>query len=174
MIDVHVLTQEGCDPAWLDQCLESLSREPCTVHVVDNTGKSVGEGRAHGYSLGTNPYVAHVDCDDYVLPGVMEAAIKGLEKFPCITTMERVEYRGREFFNAPRAGHNMFAARRSLVEPVLGHLKTIPWVSDVMLRRVYEPHHVEFIGYVWRLHDKQAHRNVTAEMIRHEYARWPK
>lgn len=173
MIDVHVMTWEGANPQWLDQCLESLSRENCTVHVVDNSGRTIGQGRAHGYSLGTHPYVAHVDCDDYVLPGVMDEAVKALERFPCITTMERVEHTGTEFFNAPRAGHNLFAARRSLITPLLGHLETIPLVADMMLKRKCDPQHVEFIGYVWRLHDKQAHRNVTAEMIRHEYNRWP-
>lgn len=61
MIDVHVLTHSGTKPEWLDQCLESLAAEPCTVHVVQGVERNIAAGREIGFGLGTHPFVTFVD-----------------------------------------------------------------------------------------------------------------
>lgn len=173
MIDVHVLTWEKADPRWLDQCLESLAKEPCTVYLVDNSGRTIGQGRADGYLLGTHPYVAHVDCDDYVLPGVMDVVCEALQAHQSVVTMERVEYQGRDFLDRPWPKHNMFAAHRSVVAPMLDDVRKLNWMGDTAIKRHLKPHQLDFVGYVWRLHPLQAHKKLTPEMMRDELAGFP-
>ena len=98
MIDVHVLTHEGTKPEWLDECLKSLANEPCTVHVLDNTGCTVGQGRAKGYRLGFHPFVTYVDSDDHVFPGVMAAVCDALQTHDSVCTAEVAMLDGVEFF----------------------------------------------------------------------------
>ena len=172
MIDVHVLTYEGTNPVWLDHCLTSLHGEECTVHVVDNKGKTHGQGRADGYALGTHPYVSHVDCDDWVYPGVMAAVIDGLQNAQSVVTMENVLHNGKTFFRGPRKGHHLFAARREAVTPYLDKIADTPLLADVLLRQYLKPVQLEFIGYAWRLHDRQTHRKLTREMMTEAQKRW--
>ena len=123
MIDVHVLTHEGTRPDWLAECLRSLESEPCTVHLVDNTGRKVGPGRTAGYKMGVHPLVSYVDSDDFVFPGAMQAVIDGLEHHTSVCTRELAIHNGVGFFKLPRGGHNLFAARRDAIEPLLAHME---------------------------------------------------
>lgn len=162
MIDVHVLTHEGTRQDWLDQCLASLRDEPVTVHVVDNSGYSVGVGRARGYARGNHPYVSYVDSDDYVLPGCFAACLLGLEEHRSVVTMERV-VRGDFVFPTLRPGHAATVYRRADVLPHLGRLAASPHTADWNLRRVLSPNQLSFEGYVWRVHaDGDHHKTVDA------------
>lgn len=170
MIDVHVLTHEGTRSDWLDQCLASLEGEGVTVHVVDNAGRSVGEGRARGYALGTHPYVSYVDSDDYVLPGCFAACRAGLETHHAVVTMERV-VKGDFVFPAPRPEHAVVVYRRSDVEPHLHRLAASPHTADWYLRRLLRPVQLAFEGYVWRVHaDGDHHKTMGA--LKSEGAVW--
>lgn len=173
MIDVHVLTWEMADPRWLDECIKSLEGQSCTVHLIDNSGQTIGQGRAKGYSMGTQPYVAHVDCDDRVLPGVMDVVCRALEDHESVFTLERVEYEGRDFLGRPRAGHNLFAARRSVVAPLLQDVERLNLMGDTAIKRHLKPHQLQFVGYVWRLHGLQAHRQLTPEVMQKELEGFP-
>ena len=104
MIDVHVLTYSGTDPAWLGQCLASLASEPCTVHVLEGVEGSVGQGRAHGYQLGVHEFVSYVDSDDFVLPGVMGACLAALRTHRAVVTRERRLW-GTRFDSSQVGGH---------------------------------------------------------------------
>lgn len=170
MIDIHVLTYSGTRQDWLDQCLASLDREPCTVHVVEGVEGGVGPGRAKGYGLGEHPYVGFVDCDDYVIPGVMDRCLRAIQKHDAACSLERAEFNGRPFFRKPRAGHHLFVVRRSVVEPLLPKIAAANWLADKMLAHALKPVTVPFVGYVWRLHDAQAHHQVTRADFERELA----
>lgn len=172
MIDVHVLTHEGTRPEWLDQCLESLQGHPCTVHVVDNAGRSVGEGRSRGYRLGTSDLVAYVDSDDYVLPGVFDECLAALEKNRAVITMEHVEYENGRRFPFAKPGHNVSVYRREDVEPYLDLMEKSPHTTDWHMRSLLRPVQLDFIGYVWRVHAGGDHHHVM-QALEKEGALWP-
>lgn len=163
MIDVHVLTYSGTVQPWLDQCLESLSREPnLTVHVVQGDEGNVGAGRARGYRLGTNPYVSYVDSDDYILPGAIDACLFGLKTARGVVTLERRLW-GTRFDSSLQRDHHLCVYRRDDVEPWLDRLHEHPIHCDILLTEKLRPTQLGFIGYVWRMHAGQAHRSATKE-----------
>lgn len=163
MIDVHVLTHEGTRQDWFDQCLASLEQEPVTVHVVDNAGRSVGEGRARGYALGTAPFVAYVDSDDYVLPGCFDACLAGLEAHRAVVTMERV-VSGDFVFPALRPGHAVAVYRREDVTPHLWRMAASPHTADWHVRKALKPTQLTVEGYVWRVHAAGDHHKTVAAL----------
>ena len=173
MIDVHVLTHEGTRSDWLIECLASLEHEACTVHVVDNAGSTVGQGRANGYRLGVHPFVSYVDSDDHVFPGVMAVVADALQHHDSVCTAEVAMFNGVEFFKNRNRGHSLFAARREVIAPLLDHMATVPYVSDFLVRRHLKPVHLDFLGYSWRLHEGQTHRKIDGAMLRHEFERCP-
>jgi len=172
MIDIHVLTHSGTRQEWLDQCLESLASEPCTVHVVEGVEGSVGAGRAKGYALGSHPYVSFVDSDDFVLPGAVDACLEGLAKHSAVCTLERAEHNGVPFFRVPTPMHHLFACRRSAIEPLILKMGAAPNQCDRLVVRTLAPKQIGFVGYVWRLHAGQAHKRVSAEARQVESEAW--
>ena len=160
MIDVHVLTYSGTDPRWLDQCLESLAKEPCTVHVMQGVEGSVGQGRAVGYTLGQHEFVSYVDSDDYVLPGVMDHCLEALQHHPAVVTRERRLW-GMRFDSSQVGGHHLAVYRREDVELHLGDVASLPYHCDQVLLRALAPQQLDFVGYVWRMHGAQGHRRCT-------------
>ena len=162
MIDVHVLTWSGVREDWLKQCLSSLEGEKCTVHVVQGVEGNIGAGRALGYALGSHEFVSFVDCDDYVLPGVMDACLSALDRHRAVATLERRLW-GDRFDSSLGQSHHLVVYRRSDIEPLIGMLGDHPLNSDELVMRKLNPVQIPFIGYVWRMHDKQVHRNCTIE-----------
>ena len=171
MIDVHVLTHEGTRPDWLAQCLESLDDQPVNVFVVDNTGCSVGVGRAKGYAHGASPFVAYVDSDDYVLPGCFDACLEGLTQHRAVVTMERVEYEDGRVFPFPKPGHSVAVYRRSDVVPHLHRMEQAPHSTDYHMRRMLRPVQLNVLGYVWRVHSGGDHHK-TMRAIEQEAKQW--
>lgn len=162
MIDVHVLTYSGTRDEWLQQCLDSLASEPCTVRIVSGEEGNVGAGRAQGYALGDHEFVSYVDSDDYVLPGVMEAALRGLEKSRSVVTLERWRWGDRINPN-PMQHHHLAVYRREDLAPWLPVLHEHPIHCDDLLMRKIIPTQLSFVGYVWRIHAGQGHRKATRE-----------
>lgn len=170
MIDVHVLTHEGTKQSWLDQCLESLRGEPVNVHVVDNAGRSVGEGRARGYVLGETDYVAYVDSDDYVLPGCFTACLEGLQHAAAVVTLEYVEINGT-IIPVPKPAHSVAVYRREAVAPYIARLRASPHTADWHLRRALHPTQLQTVGYVWRAHPGGDHVH-TMQALEKEHRLW--
>ena len=163
MIDIHVLTHEGTRLDWLDQCLQSLEGHPANVHVIDNAGHSVGEGRARGYAQGSAPYVAYVDSDDYVLPGCFEACLGGLEIHRSVVTMEQIIYFDGRTFPFPKPGHNVAVYRREDIEPHLHRMAGSHHSADWHTRALLKPVQLQVLGYVWRVHaDGDHHKTMGA------------
>lgn len=161
-MDVHVLTHEGTRADWLDQCLQSLHGQLCQVHVVENRHRSFSEGRAHGYSLGSSEYVGFVDSDDWVSPDCIEVAAAALRHSKAVCTMEVAMYEGKPLFRAPRPGHHFFAAHREAVAPHLEKLASLGHAADRALREKLRPSQVAHVGYFWRIHAGQYHRQIDA------------
>lgn len=162
MIDVHILTYSGTRREWLDQCLASLEGEPCTVHVVEGVEGCVGAGRAMAYRLGTHEYVSYVDSDDYVLPGVMRACAEAMRYKRAVVTLERRLW-GSRFDTSLMGGHHLVVYRRADVLPQLPRITAEPVLCDHVLLQALGPYQLDLVGYVWRMHNKQAHRALIVE-----------
>ncbi len=172
MIDVHVLTHEGTRQDWLEQCLKSLEGHPVNVVVIDNTGRSVGEGRARGYAMGLSEFVAYVDSDDYVLPGCFDACLGALNHHRAVVTMEVVEYPDGRRYPFPRAGHALTVYRRADVLPWVKAMESSPHTTDARLRSLLRPHQLPQVGYVWRVHPAGDHHHTTQQAFEQEAAEW--
>lgn len=162
MIDVHVLTHEGTRSDWLDQCLASLDGHPINVFVVDNDGKSVGAGRATGYTMGTSKFVAYVDSDDYVLPGCFDACLEALQHHRAVVTRERIEYEDGRVYPFTKPGHNLSVYRREDVLPHIHRMVSSPHTTDMRMRRLLSPVQLPIVGYVWRVHSRGDHHKTMA------------
>lgn len=173
MIDVHVLTHEGTQQEWLAQCLQSLEGHPVNVVVIDNTGRSVGEGRARGYAMGLSPFVAYVDSDDYVLPGCFAACLEALGRHHAVVTMELVEYPDGSRYPFARPGHAVTVYRREDVIPWLEAMARSPHTADAQLSRVIRPIQIAREGYVWRVHPGGDHHKTTQQVFAGESGAWP-
>ena len=172
MIDVHVLTYEGTQQEWLAQCLQSLEGHPINVVVIDNTGRSVGEGRARGYAMGLSPFVAYVDSDDYLLPGALDACLLALDTHRAVTTCEYVEYLDGSRHPYPKPGHNISVYRREDIAPLLPLMALTPYTVDMQTRARLRPFQLDVIGYVWRIHEDGAHRCITPNLHKQESLLW--
>jgi glycosyltransferase involved in cell wall biosynthesis len=88
MIDVHVLTLPGDNPAWLEQCTRSIrdaaATAPYSVHLRVLSGEQghIGRARAAGYAHGEQPYVTFVDSDDYLVPDAFSLLTRALREGP--------------------------------------------------------------------------------------------
>ena len=156
MIDVHVLTHSGTKDVWLAQCLASLAPENCTVHVVEGFEGHIGKGRARGYQLGAHEFVACVDSDDFVLPGVMDECLNALTTHRAVMTMQWIL---TEQGARANPAHAMAVYRRRDVGPFLGAFAQAQYRGDRALMYAMEPKQLAFFGHVWRLHAGGAHHN---------------
>ena len=172
MIDLHVLTHAGTRADWLEQALASADGQGATVHVVDNAGRSVGQGRARGYQLGSHEFVAYLDSDDYLLPGAIAACLEGLRRHRAVVTMEVVEYPDGRRYPFPRAGHALTLYRRADVLPWVKAMESSPHTTDARLRSLLRPHQLPHIGYVWRVHPAGDHHHTTQQAFEQEAAAW--
>lgn len=157
MIDIHVLTYSGTRNEWLDLCLESLAKEPCTVHVVRGVDGDICAGRRIGYALGSNEFVGYVDSDDYVLPGVIDLVLSGLERNVSVVTRELAIRADGEMSKFVFDGHHLFAARRDHVLPIVNADHGIKTAIDLYVSRRSKPVQLDCTGYVWRVHENGAH-----------------
>lgn len=164
MIDVHVLTFSGTRPDWLDQCVASIEAEGMTAHVVQGVEGNVGAGREAAYRLGDSEFVAYVDSDDYLLPGVADACLRGLESYRHVVTLERRLW-GARMGRKPWQGHHFTVYRRADVLPLLPQMPEHPIHCDQLLVRKLCPRQLSFVGYVWRMHAGQGHRAGTKKQF---------
>lgn len=172
MIDVHVLTHEGTRKDWLDQCMASLEGHPISIHLIDNRGRSVGEGRARGYAMGRFPLVAYVDSDDYVLPGCFDACLEAIADKHAVVTMELIEYLDGSRYPFAMPGHNLSVYQRKDVLPWLGAMGASPHTTDARMRGIIKPAQIQTVGYVWRVHQDGDHHKTTPEAFKKEGASW--
>lgn len=172
MIDLHILTHEGTRADWLEQAIASTVGQGVTVHLIDNSGKSVGQGRAVGYQQGEHEFVTYLDSDDYLLPGAAEACLAGLQQHRAVVTMEVVEYPDGRRYPFPRVGHALTVYRRADVLPWIKAMESSPHTTDARLRSLLRPHQLPQVGYVWRVHPAGDHHHTTRQAFEQEAAAW--
>jgi len=160
MIDVHVLTFSGTRQDWLDQCVKSIEAEGLTPHVLDGVEGNVGAGRERAYRIGDSEYVGYVDSDDYLLPGVGAACLRGLEQYRHVVTLERRRC-GDLLGGRLWPQHHFTVYRRADVLPLLHMMPDHPIHCDQLLLRRLCPRQLSFVGYIWRMHARQCHRKGT-------------
>jgi len=81
-IDVIITVLPGSDRKMLARCIWSLSDEPVNVYFVNGRKGRIGYGRAESLFLGKAPYIAFVDHDDEIEPGIFEKIKPLLEDDP--------------------------------------------------------------------------------------------
>lgn len=148
MIDVHTILLGDENPEWLAQMVQSLAGEPVSLHIVRGEFGHIGRGRAEGFSRGSNPYVAYVDPDDWVLPGAFSACLAALEADPKLDAAwsDYVLSTRRPFTNDLH--HCVY--RRSFVEGRLEEVRSEKLVPERALSRGARMVSAGVVGYVYR------------------------
>ena len=160
MMDVHVLTHSGTRQQWLDECLESLRRQPCTVHVVRGIEGNIAAGREIGFALGTSPYLSFVDSDDLAEPGAIETMLEVMETgVPSAVGLERRLLPDGVVGEVIR-GHHLFVIRRDvLTQHLTGWGERMKKTHCVpALSNIAPPKQVNKQTYWWRAHFEQTSR----------------
>jgi hypothetical protein len=132
VIDFHVLIYEGTEPSQLQEAIGSV-HGPGTVHVVQNHGRSIFEGRVEGYQLGTADYVSYLDHDDLLLLPVddLNTYLEQQEPDAVFTNSRIVMPDGRITLGvAEEVGptykyrpHNLCVFRRDYISEILDRLR---------------------------------------------------
>lgn len=164
MLDVHVLLSPDTRADWQRQCLTSLTLAigragyPVTLHKIDAVAGHIGQGRAKGYACGDHPWVACVDDDDVVFPDALANLAQGFrDGVAAVSTLE-VEMRNNAFRIGTKR-HHLSAFRR---ERIIDHM---PWkccgdVAQVQAIADHEWHDVATPGYLWRVYEGSAARDM--------------
>lgn len=69
-IDAVITTLPNSNKGWLARCINSLKDEPVNIYFVNGLQGCVGYGRAKSIGLGLAKYMAFIDHDDEVVPGI--------------------------------------------------------------------------------------------------------
>lgn len=168
MLDIHVLILPGLPEEWIQQRRDALNAAvasagfPVFVHEVEGIPDHLGASRKLGYSQGDQPYVTHVDHDDYVLPNafsVLHAHIMG--NAPVITTGEIVirENGNRTYLHESR--HHLAVFRRDVINTV--SYERMRHFPDQLLLRKQDSLHIPECVYVHRVADASASRVSRAK-----------
>lgn len=158
-LDVYVLVYSGTRADWLEQCLASIRHQPCNLHVVQGVEGDIPAGRAIGFGTGTAPYVTYVDCDDWLLPGALEAVTRHMnDGHQAITTREYVSV-GERYVRV-RDDHHLFVVRRDCITP---HLATYADKGRyahclAFMQSLVPAVRVATLAYVWREDGHGSHK----------------
>ena len=163
MLDVHVLTLPGLPAEWIEQRRASLNSAvemagfPVFVHEVDGIPGHLGRSRRKGYSVGVQPYVTHVDHDDYVREDAFKVLFPALiDGVTAVTTGETVLRPDGSRTDMPAAKHHLAVFRRDVLQAV--RFERLRHFPDQFLLRSCTPRHVENCVYVHRLDPDSASR----------------
>jgi len=176
MIDVHCLVHKTSP--YFPKLIDSMKGQFANFHVVDN-GSNIGEGRINGFAIGDSPYVASVDYDDFVMPGIFRKIEETLERGAdwVYTDEVIVDAEGNaiipgwssnpklyvdDILNLHRVSdndfcHHILAFRRELLTKEMKYImRQLVELSEVYLkdelRRSSNYVHIKEVGYFWRLY----------------------
>ena len=168
MLDVHVLTLPGLPEEWIQQRRKSLDAAvaaagyPVYVHEVEGIDGHLGKSRRKGYAEGSQPYVTHVDHDDWVREDAFAVLLPHLETgVRAITTGEvQIFPNGREDV-LPSARHHLAVYEREwLWRQQFDRFKYFP---DQFLIDHPESVHIEECVYYHRVYSDSRSRNHRDE-----------
>lgn len=165
MLDVHVLTLPGLPEEWIKQRRESIDAAvsaadfPVYVHEVDGVYGHMGRSRFKGYSQGTQPYVTHVDDDDWVREDAFSCLLPHMEAgVEVITTGEVQVYPdGREVLLKDSTHHLAVFQRNWLTQR--GYSRFCVYPDQYLMGQPAESAHVPECVYYYRVReDSPCHR----------------
>ncbi|WP_123812210.1 hypothetical protein [Ottowia oryzae] len=82
LIDCHVLTLPGDNPAWRAELERDLAAQPVCQHWIAGIPGQIGAARAAGFALGDAPFVSFADPDDRIMGGVFAKLLQALQEKP--------------------------------------------------------------------------------------------
>lgn len=121
MLDVHVLTLPGLPEEWIKQRRDSIDAAvaaagfPVFVHEVEGIDGHLGKSRRKGYAEGSQPYVTHVDHDDWVRLDAFSVIREQLEQGATAVTTGEVLVRGGTRSLSPNDAHHLAVYKRGWV-----------------------------------------------------------
>ena len=162
MIDVHVLTLPGLPEEWVKQRRDSIEAAvaaagfPVYVHEVEGIAGHLGRSRKKGYSVGTQPYVSHVDHDDWVREDAFSIVKPLLEEGVDAITTGEVLVRGEVHTLSPNYPHHLAVFKRDMIEGLpYDKFEIFP---DQFLLSSITAKHIEECVYYHRIHESSASR----------------
>lgn len=172
MIDIHVIVIDSTDQKWLDICLNSLIHPDVNVFIVDGNNNHIGQSREKGYKMGSSPFIAHVDPDDYLVEGAIDRIIPHLEKHNAITTREIVIDVNGNDLKRDRLGHQLTVYKRELVTPMLMHcMSKTEYTSEMFVKQAIQPDIVNVLTYAYRVRNDGAHTKHSPQLLK-ERMQW--
>lgn len=181
-IDVVIMTRPLDDRLYLAQCIQSLHGEPVNLHFVPGVEGCIGAGRAESLQTGKAEYVAFVDPDDMVFPGIFNRIIPLLQDGVSLVYTDEylIDRNGRVFTDGwssnnrvaqeipekyrsdlwdgqnSRYMHHLSVFRRDVALEFLGDLKTFHENAEGKLSQHMLARgravHLPTVGYLWRIH----------------------
>lgn len=172
-VDVHIIKS---DRGYFDECMESIKDEPINLHLLEHSEGEHGKLRIEGFKKGDSPYVALIDDDDVVIPGVFQRAIDVMEQGYSayysnhyVMDAEGNVY-GRRFtkpmppigYSQWKQMHHVVVYRRDIITPILHLLDGVQLGDKLLLNlksiydgRVFGENRM---GLYWRVHEKSMHK----------------
>lgn len=171
--DVHMLTLPSSRADWMACALADMRDEPASIHIVRGTDGHIGQGRAHGFALGCEPYLSFIDPDDRYPAGGLRKCLSALEIGPDIglvytselmvrSSLEPVGYPDLSTYNAadhrlrPKHVHGLMVFRRAAVAPYLSEIATFArlpeWRLTTRIAERWRVVKLPIVGRLWRQH----------------------
>lgn len=97
------------------------------IRIIDQPNGGMAAARNAALDIATGEWVTGVDSDDSVEPGLMAAAVAGLEE-----GIEMLQFRGRYWmpdgsFQNPRVFRAYFTGRHEMTPVIAAHTNTVVW-----------------------------------------------
>lgn len=161
-IDVIITTLPDSNKEWFSRCLYSLKDEPVNLYFVNGKRGKIGYGRAESLKCGSSPYMAFVDPDDEIEPGIFEKIIPLLSDNPVHVYTDEVLID----VDGNKIGYG-WSINRNALEKVPSDLVPLLWDRQNMSYF----HHLNVfnrdvaMSYLLRLYD--GHRGVEGFLFQH-------
>ena len=174
MLDVHMLTLPTADAELVSTCWASIQAAakrapfPVVLHMAPGIPGDFGAARLAAYKLGTQPYVAAVDDDDYLLPDALAMLADALQKRPAAVFTRELALIDGQLVPGNRL-HKLAVYRRDIAErdyPTGWRENTDAHVRAGALAEPGRVIELDAPGYVWRIHEshcRKQRRNINKE-----------
>lgn len=188
-IDTHVIVHNSLKkPEWLEQCIESLERNPTNIMLTYSSSHNLGEIRYQSFLKCNEKYLSFVDDDDYLEgENAFEPLITFLEEHSdvvgCYTDFtainaetEKVMYRTRKKEWSPVLHMNSIfevlhlkVFRREATFSVMENIRTWPTLEEALLVGILTEYgtwqKLNLNQYVKRSHSSGASGYIDIGMI---------
>lgn len=168
-VDINILRHpEQPRTEWFDQCLRSVRTQPCNIYVVQGGApEDIHPLRKQTLFLGSAPFVAFVDDDDYLLPNAIEKCLRAFGDANAVITLEKILCEGVGFSRMQRKGHHLLMFRRDKAEAGFKEYTGNSLGSPQTIAKTITGYkQLDFAGYVWRRHSLGVHLECPPMVFR--------